>query len=108
MKKEVSYLIVGIIIGLVIGGSATYLILNNFRNHSFAKGGNFNLDENTKNQITSFFESSPSQTQLDDYCNQNRMYCIYYCRQVNPSSELCAGILNSTNFQRPSPQGGQQ
>jgi hypothetical protein len=61
------------------------------------RGGNFQPpNEATQNEITSFFTSSPSSLQIEAYCKSNPIYCMYYCRDMNPSDENCKQIMNYT------------
>lgn len=55
----------------------------------FRNMANFSFDEETKNSIAEFFSSSPNIEEVRDYCRQNRMNCVYYCREVNPEHEVC-------------------
>lgn len=95
-KSITIYLIIGLVIGLVIGGAAGYVIVNNMHKNNFPQRGNFQIDDATKNQITSFFDSTSDINQINSYCGQNRTYCFYYCRNINPDNEACKSIINST------------
>ena len=81
----------------------TCIIFQNFtkensREHDFQKGENgFNrgenfqpLDEITQDEITSFFENSPSSSEIEEYCIENPMYCGYYCMEINSELEICS------------------
>lgn len=72
-------------------------------NNSEMRGGFQPLDDTTKNQITSFFESSPSSSEVETYCNENRNYCFYYCMDMKGSNEFCTELLNNTQM----PPGGE-
>jgi hypothetical protein len=49
--------------------------------------GNPQLTPETENEITSFFESSPSDVEIENYCSENPMHCGYYCQ--NSDAEFC-------------------
>jgi hypothetical protein len=93
-KMETKSIIIGIVIGLVIGILAGYF-LNNIIN-PIRGPGNFQINENTKNEITAFFESTTDTNEINSYCEQNRMNCMYYCRSINPNNEICSQITNQT------------
>jgi hypothetical protein len=98
MEKFKKGIILGLIIGLIIGGVGGYFI-HNFLSRSFISGrGNFQIDENTKNEITSFFDSTSDINEINSYCGQNRMYCAYYCRNINSDNEFCSIIMNSSRI----------
>jgi len=89
--------IIGLIAGLILGGIIGY-ISHNILSRNFIGRGNFNfqIDEQTKNEITSFFESASDINEINSYCGQNRVNCAYYCRDINPNHEICKQILNFT------------
>jgi len=83
---------------VVIIGVSAYFIFGHSIRREF-RGGNFQPpNETTKNEITSFFGSSPSSSEIEDYCRNNSMYCFYYCKEINPSSEICSQIMNYTHL----------
>jgi len=95
MNKLIKGIIVGLIIGLVLGCLAGYFMHNITNTRNFTQGrGNLKIDENTQNEITSFFNSDPNTDAINTYCGQNRMYCAYYCRNINPSHEICSQYPN--------------
>ncbi|MFA5070927.1 MAG: hypothetical protein WC511_00985 [Candidatus Pacearchaeota archaeon] len=59
-------------------------------NSNDGRMGNFQLTPETENEITSFFESSPSDVEIENYCLENPMYCGYYCQ--NSDAEFCETI----------------
>lgn len=98
MKKgnTVSWFTAGLITGLIIGGVGGYALHNSI-GRSFIQGrGNFQIDEETKTKITSFFDSTSNMDEIKSYCEQNRMYCAYYCRNINPNHEICKELGNYT------------
>jgi hypothetical protein len=47
----------------------------------------FQITSEIENEITSFFDSSPSDLEINNYCLENPMYCGYYCREND--AEFC-------------------
>ena len=75
MNKQTRGIIIGLVIGLVLGAIAGYVLHNNI-NKNFLQGrGNFQIDENTKNEINSFFKSTSDRNEINFYCEQNRINC---------------------------------
>jgi len=97
MDKKINWLIIGLAIGFILGLAAGYIIKSNIPRNNFAGGGNFQIDDKTKNEITSFFESTSDINEIISYCGQNRMYCFYYCREINPNHEICSQIQMPAN-----------
>jgi|GEM_PF-2277783 len=108
-KKAV--IIVAVCLIAVIG-AVSYFIFGNlsklgFKDNGFNasdRGGNFQpnpITEEIKNEITSFFESFPSSSEIEEYCNTNINYCMYYCMDINKTAEICSE-LNQT---MPTPNG---
>ena len=100
MKKgrTISWLVVGLVIGLIIGGVGGYIITNNFHRAGFQGRGNFQINEETKNKISSFFENKSDMNEIKSYCDQNRMYCVYYCTNINQNHEICTELGNYTRM----------
>jgi hypothetical protein len=76
----------------------------NFQPGQMQKGSqmeNFKLNESQINEVTSFFNSNPSSTSLDDYCKTNRGSCFYYCRDINSNDENCKQIMNFSGMNPP-------
>ncbi len=86
-------LIIGIIIGLIIGGTIGYFS-HNLISKSTPKmnGKEFEIDNQTKSEIMSFFNSSPSDSEVESYCQENRKNCVYYCTEINEEHEICSQI----------------
>lgn len=95
-NKAAVWLITGIIIGLILGGIGGFIISNNLYKRDF-RGGNLQISEETKNSIISFFESTSDTNEINSYCEQNRNYCFYYCREINPEHEICSQIQMPAN-----------
>ncbi len=110
------FVIAGIIaLALVAAGSTSYLIYSHVHSQSrfrqgggnFSRGG-FSLDNATIAQIENFFDSNPDNQSVQSYCQQNPMYCGYYCVKINPSNDLCSEIqmpgFNRTGMSAGRPQ----
>ncbi len=65
---------------------------------NFTPGG-FQIDDSTKEEIILFFNSNPSDEEIENYCGENKMYCEYYCMQVNPEHEYCKN-MQMPNFSK--------
>ena len=87
-------LIIGIIIGLIIGGMIGYFSYGiiDKPNLDTPRGNKFQVDEETKVKIVSFFESNSTDNEVEIYCQENRMYCMYYCTEINSDHEICSKI----------------
>jgi hypothetical protein len=92
--------VVGIVIVAVIA-LALFLIPGlGIRRFFFAfPRGNFTLDENQINEVSGVFENGTSED-VTEYCNEHRIECGYYCRNLNPEHEYCS------NFNYPRNRGG--
>lgn len=98
MNKLTKGMIIGLVIGLILGGIAGYILHNNI-NRNFIQGrGSFQINEAQINEVTSFFESTSDINELRTYCENNRANCFYYCRNINPSHEICKEIINSSGM----------
>ncbi len=113
-KKGIKKIIIPSIICVIVLGIAAYFIFENFMKKDFRenpdypddserRGGFPSLNETTKAKITSFFESSPSSSEIEDYCNKNRGYCFYYCVNMKGNNEFCKELMNNTKM----PPGGE-
>ena len=81
-------LVIGLISGLVIGIFAGFVIRNN-SNRNGVSQKDFQINDDAKNEVTSLFENSLDIAEINSYCEQNRMGCVYYCRSINPNNEMC-------------------
>jgi hypothetical protein len=54
--------------------------------------GNFTLDESQINEVSGAFEGFETSEDVTEYCNEHRMECGYYCRNVNPGHEYCSNL----------------
>lgn len=90
MVKKSILLLIGAGLILVVIGIAYFVIQTGSRQgEAFRGGGNFSIDEEKLNQTIDFFAGHPSTDDLRNYCEQNRMNCAYYCRQVDPQNGAC-------------------
>jgi hypothetical protein len=100
-KKAVIFIVCFVV--LIIGVSI-YFIFGHSPRKDFGRGSFQPLDKETQNTITSFFESSPSYSDIENYCKENPNYCMNYCREINPHDENCVNVMNFTkplgNFTR--------
>ena len=101
MKKGMFVVIIVIIILIIIGITAGYLYYKGFFNNKQPRfpRQNFQLNESQINEVTSFFNSSPTSEQIQNYCNASRMNCFYYCRNINPENNYCKELVNFTQGQ---------
>lgn len=90
------FLLAGGIIGYLIG-SNTGRINNpgdfDSSGKDFSGMGNFQIDETAIAEVTAIFESGTT-SEIETYCQENRMNCAYYCMQVDSENEICS-ILNA-------------
>ena len=99
MKKPMVLIIVIVIVVLVVIGAVVgYLYFSGkFNGHARfpGRGGQFNASRNIQlnqsqiDEVTSFFNSNPTQQQITDYCNTNRMNCFYYCMNIDKTNSYC-------------------
>lgn len=59
---------------------------------------NFTMDEENVTRVSGVFESAESQDDVDSYCSEHMFECMYYCRNVDPGHEMCAGMIDPRNF----------
>lgn len=52
-------------------------------NSNGGRMGNSTISPETEAEINSFFVGSPSDSEIENYCSENPMYCGYYCRDNN-------------------------
>ncbi len=97
VSKTAKGFIIGLVIGLVFGSIISYIIVNNFHRSNSPFLGNFQIDEQAKSGIISFFNSTTDMDKISSYCQENRMNCLYYCRNINPDHEICKNIQMPLN-----------
>jgi len=92
MEKLTKGIIIGLIVGLIIGGILGY-VLHNQINRNFIQGReNPQINEETIKEIENFFESNSDINEIRSYCDNYRVNCFYYCRNINPDHEICSQI----------------
>ncbi len=86
-------LITGIILGVIIGGMIGYFS-NDLISESTPKmnGGGFEIDDETKSEVISFFDTSPTNEDVEIYCQENKKNCVYYCTEINQEHKICSEI----------------
>jgi hypothetical protein len=102
-RKKKKWIIIAasiILLAGIIFGALYFSGVFNHKRFGFPRQ-NFQLNESQISDINSFFSNNPSASDVQNYCSTNRGYCFYYCRNLNPTSEICNSIMN---FSRP-PQG---
>ena len=87
------------IIFFIIGGVAGYLIGDKSSKSNLKQGdmtfpnNGPQINESVKAEITSFFESTSDTDEVNNYCQENPMYCMEYCRNINPSDDICEELI---------------
>ena len=103
MKNTNTFIIVVLILLLISNLFFGYMFFFHKSGPDFNRG-NFQQMQLTDEQIqsiTSLFESTSDTNEITDYCNNNRMECFYYCREINPNHEYCSQLMQGrSNFQR--------
>jgi hypothetical protein len=100
-NKVIKKIIVFSVIFFLIGGVAGYFIGENSSKGNFRRGNtnfpnsNFQINDSTKLEIEYFFNNTPDTGEINNYCQNNPRYCVEYCRNINPSNEICAELNNS-------------
>jgi len=90
-------IIIGSLLGLILGGIIGYMLHSNI-NGNFAPKGNFQIDEQTKIEIQTFFNSTSDMSEIKSYCDSHIANCFYYCRNVNQDHEICSELGNYTGM----------
>lgn len=91
-KNNQKIIIISIVCVVLVSILIYFTFINSnkdFRKFNFNDGrmGGPQLTSEIESEITSFFESSPSDLEIENYCLENPMYCGYYCR--NSEAEFC-------------------
>jgi hypothetical protein len=108
-------LIIAIIIVLIVGGIgiAVYFTTDTNRfpfgdkekpeglgDKRLNGSGMQKLTEEQISELQGFFDSNPSNNEIESYCQENRLYCGHYCSQINPTHEYCENMASQKNFNR--------
>lgn len=107
--KVINKIILFSLIFLIVVGVAGYFIgehsykgKGNFiRGSANFTNGNFQMNDTVKTEISSFFDNTQDTEQISAYCQNNPGYCIEYCRNINPSSEVCKTLNLSFRGEMP-------
>ena len=99
--KNQKKLLIGLF-AVLIFSNIIFAYLLFFNNSNPEKGnfggveGNFNggmpnmeLTDEEISDVTSFFQSTTDSEEIESYCQSNSMYCMYYCMNVDSTSEAC-------------------
>lgn len=93
-KIIISMVIIGAIV--VIGSSfGIYLYLHGtshkqtFMRYGKNFRGNFIFNNEILNQTSDLFNNNSNTQTTQSYCQQNMVYCRYYCMKINPENKLC-------------------
>ncbi|MCK9568150.1 hypothetical protein M0R72_04325 [Candidatus Pacearchaeota archaeon] len=94
-KRNNKIIIVSVVCFVLISISTYFIFFKQERNleefrSNDGRMGDSQLTPEIENEITSFFESSPSDLEIETYCSENLMYCRYYCQ--NSYAEFCETI----------------
>lgn len=90
--KLTKIIVISVLCSVLILVSAYFIFFNHPRNfngfHSKdGRMGNSPITPEIENEITSFFESSPSDQEIENYCSENPQYCGYHC--MNDEADFC-------------------
>lgn len=109
-SKFVTKIIIFSLIFFIIGGITGYVIGDkpSGPTGNFAEGkgnsnfpDNFQINDTVKSEISSFFDSTEDTEEINNYCQANPMYCMEYCKSINPYDEICTEL--NTNFDKGMP-----
>ncbi|VVB83781.1 Uncharacterised protein [uncultured archaeon] len=101
MKKNNLVLIIlvgALLISNIFFGYMLFFHKNNPNPNGFQ---NMQLTDAQKQSVTSFFESTTDTAKITDYCNQNKMECFYYCREVNSGNTYCSQLMQNRPTSQP-------
>ena len=99
-KSNKVYYIIGIVVVIILAVIG-YLYFTGFFNRGPGRPGgpgqrNIQLSQTQIDDVTNFFSTSPSSSDIQTYCSQNRQNCFYYCRTINPQEPYCTQMMNFT------------
>lgn len=95
-SSSLGKIIVFSVIFLLVGGIAGYFIGKNSSQPDFREfGGNpqMNMNDSVKSEIASFFEGTQDSEEISAYCEANPVYCMEYCRTINPDDMRCETLI---------------
>jgi len=103
MNKTIKIIIIAtIIVGITIGAYFITKTKNTQRNFP-ERPQNFQVNQKTEEEIISFFNSASDSQEIETYCKDNGMNCMYYCKNINPEDEYCTQMIENMpqrNFSR--------
>lgn len=81
---------------LIIGGFIGYFLHPSLNRNFMQRNNNFQLSEESKKEIISFFENTKDANEINNYCKEHIVDCAYYCREINPNHEACKNLPQRT------------
>ncbi len=93
MKK--GNLVLIILVGVLITSNLLFgylLFFNKGGRPNFQNPPNMELTDEQISEVTSFFKSTTDTTAIKTYCDENRMECFYYCRNVDSTNAYCSQL----------------
>jgi len=100
MKTSNTILIIIVIVLLASNLFFGYLLLKPRHGSDFRGFQQMQLTDEQIDNIKTFFQNTQDLNEIKTYCDTNRMECFYYCRNINPSHEICSQLMQG----RPSSQ----
>ncbi len=105
-KRNNNLKIIILVQSIIIVVLLIYIYFNNkdnpdqdIKQQSFNEFRNFSLSDKEKNETNFFFNNDPSEEQINQYCIEKRMNCIYYCRENSPTSTFCTQLIAQSGRQ---------
>jgi hypothetical protein len=95
ISKKVIFAIVLVGIIIVIGsciGIYVYITGINHQHFPSRGRGNFTFNNETLNQTSDYFNNNSDLQTVQAYCQQNMIYCRYYCDRTDPNNSLCSQL----------------
>jgi flagellar basal body-associated protein FliL len=99
MNKKILVIVVVVIVAVAALG--VFFVFGRPGRMFFGRGfpmGNFTMGEENITRVTGIFENAGTHEEITNYCNENRFECMYYCRNIDPGHEFCAGLVNFRDF----------
>ena len=98
--KNTNTILTVVVIFLVISNLFFgYMLLKPKSPQDFRGGfdrGEFQQMQLTDEQIENvkiFFQNTANLDEIKTYCDNNRMECFYYCREINSNHEICSQLM---------------
>jgi len=95
MKNTNTLLIIVVIFLLISNLFFGYMFFFHKSGPKFNRGdfSQMQLTDEQINNVKTFFESNTDINEITNYCEDNRMECFYYCREINSSHEYCSQLM---------------